>query len=225
MKALWLRLATRFAAFSLRERAMIAAALIGGVLLVGSALLVDPVAARNKMMQQGIERQSAELAGLQAQLDALEVQSRTDPDAARKAEIQGLQTTLQGLAQRLKTATGGLVPPERMNGLLETLLARHPGLRLVSLKTLKPTGILAGQAGKADDKAELANRDFDIYRHGVEIRLEGSFAELHAYLAQLEQEQPGLLWGDARLTVEEHPKALLTVVVYTLSSDKAWLAI
>lgn len=224
MKARWQKLAARFEALSRRERALVAAALVGGTLLVGFVLLIDPVAARNKSMRQGIERQSAELAGLQSQLAALENQLRADPDAARKQQIQDLAVSLQDLGKRLRAAENGLVPPERMNSLLEAMLRRHPGLRLVSLKTLKPTGIL-GVPAAADGKPESAAGSLEIYRHGVELRLEGSFGDLQAYVEQLEKEQPRLLWGEMALRVEEHPRAMLTLVIYTLSAEKAWLAI
>lgn len=226
MKALWLSLAGRFNRFSLRERRLLALALVGGILLIGFTLFIDPGLARTRSLRQSIDRQTTELAGFQAQLAALDQQLQADPDAARKAEIAQLEVKLTELAQRLQAAENGLLPPERMNALLETILRRHPGLRLVSLKTLKPVGILSA-AAKGADKADAAakGQDFDIYRHGVEVRLEGSFAELQAYVADLEKDQPGLLWGEIRLGAEEYPRNLLTVVVFTLSSDKAWLAI
>lgn len=229
MKAFWLRLATRYAAFSRRERLLVALAAIGGTLVLGLALLVDPVVTRNRALRQNIDRQGVELTGIQGQLLLLEAEAKRDPDAARKAEIQGLQTTLQELGQRLETLQGGLVRPEQMNGVLETLLKRHPGLRLVSLKTLPPSGLLASRAGKGDEKtaaaAKAEENDFDLYRHGVELRLEGSYRDLSAYVGQLEQAPQKFLWGEGRLAVDEHPRAILTLVVYTLSSDKAWLAI
>lgn len=224
MKASWQKLAARFEALSRRERTLVAAALVGGTLLVGFVLAVDPVAVRNKNMRQGIERQSAELAGLQSQLAALENQLRVDPDAARKQQIQDLNAALQDLGKRLRAAESGLVPPERMNSLLEAMLRRHPGLRLVSLKTLKPASILGVQAA-AGGTPESGAGSLEIYRHGVELRLEGSFGDLQAYVEQLEKEQPRLLWGEMALRVEEHPRAMLTLVIYTLSAEKAWLAI
>lgn len=225
MKALWSRLAARFDALSLRERRLLALAMVGGVLLVGYAALIDPVAAANRTLRHSIERQAADLAALQSQLAGLEAQALADPDAGRKADIARQRAELQALAERLQASATALVPPERMNAVLESLLKRHPGLRLVSMKTLKPSGILGGRGAKGGEDAAQSAPAFDLYRHGVEIRLEGSYAEQYAYLAELERDQPGLLWGSVRLQVEEHPKNELTVVVYTLSSEKAWLAL
>ena len=43
LQAQWKKLGTRFDAFSQRERALLAAAVVGGVLLIGFTLLIDPM--------------------------------------------------------------------------------------------------------------------------------------------------------------------------------------
>ena len=68
-------------------------------------------------------------------------------------------------------------------------------------------------------------RSFDLYRHGVEIRLEGSYGELQAYVTQLEQLQQRLVWGQLQYKVLEYPRAEMSLTVYTLSPDRAWLSL
>lgn len=222
MKAGWRRLAARFDAFSRRERGITAVTAIGGVLLLGYSFLIDPASIRNRGLRQSIERQSGELAQAHSQLSTLEAQLRIDPDAGKKAEIAGLKQAMQNTDRQLEKLEGSLVAPERMTVVLENLLRRHAGLRLLSFKTLPPAGLVERQPGKGE---AAAARDFNVFRHGVEIQLEGSFADLLAYLSQLEQDRQKFLWGEMRLTVEEHPKSRLTLVLYTLSSDKTWLSI
>jgi len=74
-------------------------------------------------------------------------------------------------------------------------------------------------------EGETAERSFDLYRHGVEIRLEGSYGQLQAYLAQLEKMPQHLLWGQLSYRVIDYPKAEMTLTVYTLSPDRSWLAL
>jgi MSHA biogenesis protein MshJ len=63
-----------------------------------------------------------------------------------------------------------------------------------------------------------------LYRHGVEITVEGSYGDLMGYLSALESlPGPRLLWGGIKLKVEKHPTVQLSLTVYTLSLDKAWL--
>ncbi len=216
-------LARRYAALQARERVLVAALIVFGPLFLGYTLLVEPQFTRAKTLRQTLAQQRATLSEVGAQVISLETQVAADPDAPRKAELAGLQRQLAESDARLQALRDTLVRPEDMNRLLEHLLARHGGLRLVSLKTLAPESILAAPAKEEGKPAK--ERQFDVCRHGVEMRLEGGYLELLAYLEQLEKAEQKLLWGPVRLTVIDHPRARLTLTVYTLGSDKAWLAI
>ena len=225
LRQFWNRLNARYAALTRRERLLVALAVVLGPLMIGNALLLSPQQARVKGLQNSIATQDASAAQLQTEANNLEQQLKVDPDAGRKAELAALNGERDRLDEQLRQFGSVLVRPEDMNTLLERLLAKHSGLRLVSLKTLAPQSVLRqGDAAKnADGKPE--ERSFDLSRHGVEIRLEGSYGQLQAYLAQLEKLQQRLLWGQLSYSVVEYPKAELTLTVYTLSPDKTWLAL
>ena len=222
----WKRLSERYAVLSRREKALLAAALVIGPLLIGELLIIDPQLARARGLQGSIAQQSTSLAELQGQIGSLQQQLQTDPDAGAKTELAALTAEQQRLDDELQRLGTSLVRPEEMNGLLESLLARHSGLRLLSLKTLAPQSVLGDKAAGADKAAgKPAARQFDLYRHGVEIRLEGSYGEVQAYLAQLEQLQQRLLWGQVQYRVVEYPRAEMSLMVYTLSPDRTWLTL
>jgi len=216
----WSRLNERYAALSQRERLMLALAVVLGPLLIGHSLFVDPVRARARGLESGIATQSASAVQLQAEVVNLQQQLKIDPDAGRKAELAALVGERDKLDEQLRQFGSVLVRPEEMNGLLERLLARHAGLRLVSLKTLAPQSVLQPGDGAKDSDGKPVERGFDLYRHGVEIRLEGSYGQLQAYLSQLEKLQQRLLWGQLSYRVLDYPKAELALTVYTLSPDK-----
>jgi MSHA biogenesis protein MshJ len=217
----WQKLNARYSALSQRERVMVALALVLGPALIVNALFVDPLRGRLKSQEGSLATQSAAATQLQAEASNLQQQLNIDPDAGRKAELAALIAERDKLDARLKEFGEVLVRPEEMNGLLERLLVRNGGLRLLSLKTLAPQSVLP--AGEAEGKP--AERSFDLYRHGVEIRLEGSFAQLQAYLVQLEGMQQRLLWGKLEYRVIDYPRAEMSLLVYTLSPDKTWLAL
>ena len=222
----WKRLNERYAVLSRREKYLLAAALVVGPVLLGEFLIVDPQLARAHALLGSIAQQSATQAELQSQIGSLQQQLQTDPDAAAKAELVTLTAEQQRLDEELRRIGTALVRPEEMNGLLESLLARHSGLRLLSLKTLAPQSVLGDKESTADKATgKPVARKFDLYRHGVEIRLEGNYAELQAYLAQLEQLQQRLLWGQLQYRVIEYPRAEMSLMVYTLSADRTWLAL
>lgn len=220
----WQKINARYSALSQRERVMVALALVLGPVLIVNALFVEPLRGRLKSLEGSLSTQSAAATQLQAEASNLQQQLNIDPDAGRKAELAALIAERDKLDARLQQFGEVLVRPEEMNGLLERLLVRNNGLRLLSLKTLAPHSVLPARAvGEAEGKP--AERSFDLYRHGVEIRLEGSFAQLQAYLVQLESMQQRLLWGKLDYRVIDYPRAEMSLVVYTLSPDKTWLAL
>lgn len=220
----WFRLNDRYLALSRRERALVAMALVLGPLLIGYSLFVDPQSNRLKVMESTLATEGATAVRLQAEVANLQQQLAIDPDAGRKADLVALNDERDKLDEQLRQFSSVLVRPEQMNGLLESLLARQAGLRLVSLKTLAPQSVLPAEEVK-EGEAKPVERSFDLYRHGVEIRLEGGYAQLQAYLSQLEKLQQKLLWGPLNYRVIDYPRAELTLVVYTLSPDRTWLAL
>jgi MSHA biogenesis protein MshJ len=229
LQAKWALLRDRFNAYSQRERGLLAGAAIGGVLLLGFSLLIDPNLARVRVLQKTADQARTELAAAQAQLQMVKAQLKVDPNASRRAEIAALKNDLASVDASLKKLENGLVAPEQMNALLERLLARHVSLKLLSFKSLTPTNlaeaVAEGDKSADGQKARIPSSAPGLYKHGVELRLEGSYSDLHAWVAQLEAAPQKVLWGDVRFVVAEYPRAVLTLTVYTLSLEKSWLAI
>lgn len=62
-----------------------------------------------------------------------------------------------------------------------------------------------------------------LYRHGVEMVLQGSYPDMVAYMEALERLPVQLFWGKAQLDARSYPDAKLTLTLYTLSLDDKWL--
>jgi MSHA biogenesis protein MshJ len=118
-----------------------------------------------------------------------------------------------------------------MAKLLEEMLSRSRGLRLLSLRTLpvqrfETPGTAPGGKG-GDQTAKPAPKDPErtVYQHSFEITLQGSYFELHDYLAQLEKLPWQMFWGRVSVNTEQYPRLLVTLTVQTLSLSKAWLIV
>lgn len=230
MTSYLLKLAARFDALQVRERWLVAIAVLGGIVLIGHTLFVAPAQTRARLAERSLGEQQAQLAALNAQMQAMQSPNQ-DPNVAARAELSGLKAQLAKQAGRLTAMESSLVPPEQMSGLLEAMIGRQSGLRLLSLKTLpvaaaleKPAtgGAAAGQAVATKAPAKVPD---GLFKHGVEITLEGSYQELTAYLERLEQARPKLLWSSVSLSAENHPRLVLTLTVYSLSLERAWLIV
>jgi MSHA biogenesis protein MshJ len=227
MTEYWQKLAARFDALALRERVLIVAAAILGTILVFHAVALEPLVAQKKR----ITRQLADTSqSLKAVTDVLKIQQGlSDPEAVRRSYRDALRKQLAGIDQDMQGLQRGVVPPERMAELLEEVLARSRGLHLVSLHTLPVQRFeRPGAAPLAADKAgkpapqESART---VYEHGFEITLQGSYADLHDYLARLEKLPWQMFWGRIQVNTEQFPRLRVTLIVQTLSLSKAWLIV
>ena len=103
-------------------------------------------------------RPAGEVAAIQAQLQVLRTQLQVDPDAGRRSEIEGLKKDAAAAEAAILQIQSGLVSPEEMNGLLERLLAKNTGLRLLSLKSLPPVNLAESAAENLRGAEDCAGR-------------------------------------------------------------------
>lgn len=225
MKATWQKYAAPFDAMSRRERALICAAVLGGIAFVGLNFFIEPALKRASLAERGIAEQRSLLSGTQAQIAAVQGQTQ-DPDRIARGELAELKRQLGEVKARFSALERELVPPQNVVALLDDLIGRQRGLRLLSLRTLPVTPLLeTRQSAAVGADAPLAAGSDGLFKHGVEIRVEGSYQELSTYLAQLEKSPLKLLWSGVALSAENHPRLVLTLTVYTLSLDRTWLIV
>lgn len=226
----WQNLADRVDAMSLRERVLIFAAAALLLITLANMLLIDPLLSRQSVLSRQVVQTQAQTNALQAQIQVLASARNVDPDEALRARLQQMQEEMSGADAVLRDFQSGLVSPQQMPAMLEDILLRNRALRLVSLKTL-PTQDLAVAVEEAAAQAEgkgttpAPAQQAGVFRHGVEITVQGSYADLLRYLTAMEASPYRMFWGKADLKTDAYPKATLTLTLYTLSLDKAWLAI
>jgi MSHA biogenesis protein MshJ len=221
MKQLWEKYSARFDALSGRERSLLSLAVLAVIALLGETVLVEPLLARQKTIRLQIEQQGAELSAVQGQIATIQPRLK-DPDAPNRAALEQARKEIAAIDARLKGMEKTLVAPDRVAELLEDILKHNRSLKLVALRTL-PVGTLV-ERKEGEAKSEKAVEG-SIFKHGVEIAVQGSYGELLGYLAQIERLPQQMFWSKVRLKVDEYPKTTLTLTVYTLSLDKAWLVV
>lgn len=62
-----------------------------------------------------------------------------------------------------------------------------------------------------------------LYRHGVEMVLQGSYLDMVSYMDALERLPVQLFWGRAALDAAAYPEVKLSLTLYTLSLDDKWM--
>lgn len=232
LKRQWLHQAERVDALSLRERLLIflAAALV--LVTLVNTLLIDPQLSRQTALSRQAAQTQIQLTALQEQVRILAAEQSEDPDAPLRARMQQLQKELASADTSLLDFQSGLVSPQQMPSMLKDILQRNRTLRLVSLQTLPRQNLAAAVVEAAAQGAEAGAAEAlqqttqsGVFRHGVKITVEGGYADLLRYLMEMESSPWEMFWGKAELKTGEYPKSTLTLTLYTLSLDKAWLTI
>jgi MSHA biogenesis protein MshJ len=217
--------------FALRERVLIFAAAAVLVVSLADSLLFSPLLVKQKMLSDQVIQQQEKMKEVQSQIVSLVQARQADANSPQRERIRALRQQLDAGTAYLKERRDKLVPPEKMAELLEQVLNKNGRLQMVALNTL-PVSLLvepsvdaaASQVAKAP-AIDLVGSEKQIYKHGVQITVRGSYADLLQYLTALEKLPTQMFWGVAKMNVIQHPTVELTLTLYTLSLDKTWLQV
>lgn len=230
MKQKWLELTARFDALARRERAMVAAAILFGGGMLGYSTLIEPQLIRQATQAKRLVQANTDLATIEAQLTVMQTKLK-DPDAENRAALLQGRKELAVLDAKLRAIETSMVPPDKMQSFLESILSKNRNLELLTLRTLTPTSLIErSEATKAEGKTDAVlaatpSAVPNIYKHGIEIRIAGSYNDLLMYLAEIERLPQRIIWNRDKFSTEQYPRNEMTLTLYTLSLDKQWLVV
>lgn len=229
MKHWWQSLDDKITALSRRERVAILLAGLALSLFLLPQFLLEPVTRKIDAAQSTIAGNKTQIQELQQQIENLRTTGSGTVKAKREKELADLKSALESANQQLGMMTNNMVKPDEMLGLIEQLMKKNERIRLLALNTLPISNLQAelqkrGTGGVAVATSQTSGTPV-IYRHGTELILEGSYLDLLQYIADLEQLPWRLIWGDMRFKVDSPGSIELTLTLYTLSQDEAWLSL
>ena len=232
----WGKFSTFVNGKTLRERVIILLVVV--VLIYGIADLLFFGAILEKR-----ERQINQLNGLveSNQIAQQEVQALLDQMSESRLAMQRQQELLNEklirVDQQLASAATGFIPATLMPKVLEQLLDSSTGLVLIKLKN-KPVEKITGLDEIADSNSESESKSTrenttnislddktDLYRHGVELQLQGSYLATLAYLKQVESLEWRFEWDALSFDIQDYPMGVVTIEVYTYSTERDWIGV
>lgn len=234
LKIYWKNLANRIDALSMRERIMVFIAVVAVVITLLNTLLITPQLNKQKQLAEQIVLSQQSTAVMQAQMQELLKIGSTNPDLPLQIKLAQLRDQATHSGKTLDDIKRKLVAPQQMPALLEDILRHNQNVHLIVLKTL-PVEILNAKSevdtateatATTPAKAEkTANSGNHVYKHGVEITVAGNYLDLTRYLSAVEALPWRMFWGKAALKVDDDHTVNLTLRLYTLSQDQAWLSL
>ena len=213
MQGQFFKLLERVDGLTMRERYVVLAAGIAVVLLFWYMLF-------GEQALENYERMGTELAD--AKLQLADVQARIDQQTQQTSKVVDPHAKLQQLQHRTETVddlirgyAAELISPTEMARLLERVLERREVLSLRRLRNLGAKDLLP-------DDSPGQHR---LYRHGLEMELEGPYLAVLAYLEDLEALPWRLYWQVLEIDADEYPKNRVRIEVATLSLHEEWIGV
>ena len=234
MKRRWLQFAARVEALQPRERVMAFGAAVVVLVFLANSLVFAPLSRKEAALRSTLAQQAGAIDGIDADVAAKARAYAIDPNDALRKRLAAVRAETERTSADLRTMQKGLVPPERIAPLLESILRANGRLKLVSLKTLPVTTLndaaaqpaapaVSAAPGAAAVTPPVVKAPDLLYRHGVELTVRGSYLDMVDYMHALETLPTQLFWGKAQLDAEEYPNVRLTLTLYTLSLDSKWM--
>ena len=235
----WKRKAGWVDSRSLSERGLLFAAIVALLVLVLNQIFLHAASVKTTALTKQMIADQAATRKLRIETEKLARQVVVDPDADNKARLKLLAIEEATVQASISRQSKDLVAPDQMNNLLGQILARQGNLQLVSLTKLPilsvNTGMPGGPASKSVTAVSVPAKPGTstvvvpasnvVYKHGVEVVVQGGYPELMRYVTQLENLPQRVVWGNLKLRVDTFPKSTMSLTMYTLSLEKKWLNI
>lgn len=202
-------LLARFDKFSLRERALVALAILGALVGLWDVLFMQPLRNQRNALTQ-------ELSTYNETIGSSEQADQADPHRAAIMRLSELQSQSQAIDAQLSSTASGFVPAPKMVEVVHDVLSRQQGLKLISIRNLPMTSLIP-PAAEAQGTAP--------YVHPIELVIEGDYGDVLKYLQALEALPWRFRWKTLDLTTKQYPVNRVRIELSTLSMDKVWLGV
>jgi MSHA biogenesis protein MshJ len=212
-----LALGARLNRASLRERAMIFAAIVCVASALWYQLVMTPLATRRSHIA-AVVKEKSELMGVGS------ADPQMDAFSALKSREIFLAKSIAQANVALDDAQNGLIEPKRMVVVLKAVLDRQHGLSLVRIRNLPVQPLLPGGPPDKNTPQDAASLGPGPYLHPVEIELRGDYLAVLSYLRALESMPAGFQWQRFDLLNDDAGQRY-RVVLATVSMEPNWLGV
>lgn len=214
-------------ALSMRERLFVLAAMIVVIGGIWEAALMQPLKSREVIASARIDASKRHLDRLNESI-SLAAEGIGKGMPAQQARLRALRERVADGDEELRVFTSDLVDPAQMRKVLEDLLRRQHGLKLISINNVKSKPLIEQKDDGADRSAETADDDGNeapkLYRHGLILKVEGGYLDALEYLKAVEGLPWHLFWKRFELE-SAYPRNTIVIELDTLSLDREYIGV
>lgn len=221
----------KYESLVVRERLLLLGALLAAIYFIWEIVFYSPLAEKKEVMVARERVATQQINSTQAQLEVFKMLAGRDPNGDLKVELEKLKSKLLRLDNNLAELAKGLVPADKLPDLLHDLVLKANEVELLEIKTLPVSEVRLSEVSEARASEPAPNPGLNvtanspvaqkkIFKHGVHLRLAGSYTSLYEYLVRVEGSSWQLYWETLKYEVTAYPGAHLELKVYTLSSEQ-----
>lgn len=210
--------AARFNALNLRERLLLASVILTVLVLGWWNFHAQPTMKMIELQTMENDRLSTEVNATRATVKEIRNRIAAGVHKEKEQQLAKLQLRLEQVEESLRLKTIELIDPEDMFELMNRMIFRESNLTLINLKRREVRPAIAPEEGAQAD-------DAGIYRHILEIKFSGKYADILSYMQSLEALDWKLIWDEAEIHSEDYPQITVKLVISTLSTQKEWVGV
>lgn len=220
-------LAARIDERNRRERLLLALTVAAVVLVLWNMLVRTPLAERRTVAVDSVARIESEIASFEdsrADIDVKVVNLEDDSGTSPAERVRG---RIDALDKVLAERTARLISPNQTVRALREVVNADAEVSLIRLRNAGATPVITEpQSGTDDDGSAGADDDVPrVYRHDVELVVEGRYLALLTWLERLEGLEWQFQWEAITVETREYPITRATVSLSTLSLAEDWIGV
>jgi MSHA biogenesis protein MshJ len=230
----------RFDALTLRERALVLLGALGVLYMAWDNVLMERVRGQQKQTLTQMQKLSGQIRDIDARIQSVSAALNPAGQTSAQRRLENLKSELARMNQRQEAIAVSFIRPQEMVGVLKGLLAQERGLKLTRVQSRaaqpfvipQPASALTQNTANAKPKQQDSQNGVQsaapkptVYKHGLEIQFQGSYASTLSYLQKIETLPWRFYWDEVGYEVLDYPKAQITVKIHTLSLEREWISV
>jgi MSHA biogenesis protein MshJ len=215
------KIAEKYNARSLRERIFIAIAVLALIYLFWYNVLYSYLLASDEEVSKNLQAIKSQISQLEGQIDTISTIVGRNPTSTLLAQSKNLKTENDVLNKKISAYIQKMVKPSEMDEMLENIIQKASGLKVLSIENLPAKAIFEPKDGEANAK----HSGLKVFNHTVQFQFTGNYFDTLRFLKALEQEKLNVIWDSFAYEVIAYPKAKITIELSTLSLEEGWIGV
>lgn len=240
MNKQWQQYSDKFLTLTAREQYLILLTGLVAVYFIIFHAFIDSTAIQNTKLAKQISTMEADNRNLALSINEYQIALQKDPNKATRDKITQLEQQMAIVDEKLLTLTSELIDPIQMRFALMELLKVEPKVSLMSFELIGAEPLLSQQdlvpatannnasSGQQPPQIPVIDTEaagLNLYKHGIRIKLSGSYFDLRDYLLQLEKLKWKFFWKDFNFSLTEYPMNELAIEIYSLGTKEDFVGV